>query len=327
ELRWYRSCSLDHLPLTGRDRERLALLGLRRVGDLLAIREEQLGARFSPQLREVHRFLRRATGDLAVRDAVEPSTGSDAQGNYEPPLRSSGALLSACMQLVQRLLPELTEQGQWIRHLRLSCTDDRQQQYTEAIECGHLTRDSDYLERLIALRLENRSWRAREITAIALSMGTENADTRQKTLDDLFEESPSGDTDRIDETLAYIRAQLGNERVFCMRLHPGRLPEHRYRREAIASLRELPAPHERPGDRGAGAPTVTRIRRIRAAGPAPFRSRVPPLSYGPFVQAGEWWDRDETDRIYSYHRRNGGEMLWLYRPARGGPWMLQGYLS
>ena len=264
---------------------------------------------------------------MAVRDAVEPSTGYEAQGHYEPPLRSITALLNASVQLVQRMLPELAEQGQWVRHMHLSCIDDDGRQYTEAIECGHLTRDSDYLQRLIALRLEHRSWRAREVTAITLRVGTEDADTRQKTLDELFEEVPAGDTERIDETLAHIRARLGNDHVFCLRLHPGRVPEQRYRRETIASVRELSSSGERSVERIVVPSAVTRIRRIRATGSLPFRSRVPPLSHGPFVQAGEWWDREESDRIYSYHRRSGGEVLWLYRLARGGPWMLQGYLS
>jgi hypothetical protein len=338
EIRWLSMQPLDGLPLTDGDRRRLSLLGITRVSQVLSMPEETLKGRFSRSFGEVFHFLKSCGGEPPPGDVAPSREAFTVSRQYEPPLRSALTVLSALEELIEELLPDLRQQGEWVRSLSFSLHDDTGRVVHEDVDCGHLTREGDYLRRLTALRIENRRWAAREIPRIVLSFGTEDAAVRQGHLNGLFDNgvepfrgvSSVEAERRIRETLALLQARLGDGNVFQLALRPGRVPERRFSRETIIDGNHLGG-IQKPVDNGTvsseGTAPLLRVRRVFLSGPRRFSAAVPPVRFGPYVQTPEWWNGDEADRVYTYHQERGGRTLWLYRTVHKGPWMVQGWLE
>jgi hypothetical protein len=158
------------------------------------------------------------------------------------------------------------------------------------------------------------------------------------------------------EALAILHARFGSPGVFRIELQPGRIPEQRFSRIEISPGRyalRTGSPGTKPTgpispdtvdpwtERGGisssptedgenhhpgGVPRI-RIRRILIGGAVAYDRTLPPVRYGPFVYAGEWWNGDETDRIYSYRGYPGDALLWGYRTVTDARWIVQGWLS
>jgi len=397
EIRWYRSRRISHLPLHGRDSERLAMLGVYRVGELIDLPEDRLLPRFGEQLRGIHRFVR---GEM---DRIPPRDGTGRRGEiretmrYEPPLSSATALCAAAIHLLERAIPVVRERGEWIRAVRFIFVDDEGIPRPETIESGGVTRDAASIGRLLAIRLERRVWRAREIEAIEVIPHTEVPSVIQGTFESFGTESGARGTDTPDtrrhtpgrpgenehKALAILQARFGSAGVFRIELQPGRTPEQRFSRVETASNRrphladvpgteptgpvspgtissrewsrgDLSAPTEAGVNDPPGGPSRIRIRRILTDGAVRYERGVrrhrddpehpdhgaypdpgsypnpgalPPVRYGPFVYAGEWWKGDATDRIYSYRGYPGGTLLWGYRTVTDARWIVQGWLA
>ncbi len=339
EITWLSMQRTDELPLSDSDRERLSLLGVTRVSQILDLPETTLKNRFSTSFSEVYRFLKGGNSDFPSREGRRHRVAFTASRQYEPPLRSALTVRSALEELIQEMVPVVRQEGEWVRSFSFFLHDDTGRVLQEDIDCGQLTRDVEYLRRLMALRIENRRWIAREVPKIALSFGTEDAVVRQGHLNGLFADdgaelfrgvSPVDAERRIRETLALLQARLGEGRVFQLVLRSGRVPERRFSRESV-DIDHL-AGIEKPVD-GKGINNLLntcrlfRVRRVFLSGPRLFDAPVPPIRYGPYVQTPEWWNGDEADRVYTYHQTRTGHTLWLYRTIPGGTWMVQGWLA
>ncbi|MFP4151540.1 MAG: hypothetical protein ACLFSV_01775 [Alkalispirochaeta sp.] len=381
EVRWYRSRRISYLPLDGRDLERLALLGVTRVGEFIDLPEDRLLPRFGERLREIHRFVRGEMDGVPPRDEAGTTGEIREQMRYEPPLLSATPLCAAAIQLLEQALPAIRERGEWIKAVRFTFIDDNNRSHPETIECGGVTRDVASIGRLLAIRLERRAWRAREIEEIEVVPCTEIPSVIQGTFAS-FETGDAAGTGNAAGTgdagtehvaggedgsgirrrtpvrpgenerkaLAILQARVGTAGVFRIELQPGRAPEQRFTRIEISSDR-----YRTGGSRthstgtGAQSPRV-RIRRILIDGAVPHGSNrhrevrpyreahsnsgahpdpgaLPPVRYGPFVYAGEWWNGDEADRIYSYRGYPGGTLLWGYRTVSDARWIVQGWLA
>ena len=337
EETWFMRQGLDCLPLHQQDRERLRLLGIQRVSNLLALEEPSLRGRFSKTLVELHRFLRGKQDGVPAGDTTVQKIPFSASRRYEPPLGSTGVVLASLKRLTDGVLASVKEQGEWVRGITVVFADDTGKTVREDIHCGHLTRDGNYLERLLALRLENSRWSIREIAGIELVLQTDQLPLQQGQLRGLLPDdettsfpgmsSPEA-ARRIGETVSLLQARLGDRRVFQLVIKPARLPEHRFSREPV-EVSGMVCPENKDTDVFSGGlpDRLLSIREVLINGPRPLRKTVPPVRYGPFVQATEWWNGDEADRIYTYHQDRTGRVLWLYRAVDQGPWMVQGWLA
>lgn len=377
ERRWTMSRRIEPLPLKGRDRDRLSLLGVTRVDGLLSLPPGSLKYRFSSDFYDLYRFLTGSDVFIPVQPSSTPPRMHRRVRTYEPPIRDDETLLTECDALIETVLPNVRTAGLWVRQLQFEMNDDRGATHIETIECGTLTRDHRYLHRLVALRVENREWRAREIVSISLSMTGEQVVTRQGDLlcveeepyNDRYDGARSYDgisstdddassskespqrassrgaisnrpSDQAEETLALVRAQLGNVTVFYMYRRPGRLPEQRFAIEPLVNIRVF-AMDQAILCSSIEPRRIQRIRRLmRDRSPVQQRSaeggaerrlvsnRVGSTAiYNRYIQSEPWWDDEGRDRTYAYQCHNDGEMRWIYRRDGEKRYVLQGVVS
>ncbi len=344
EIRWYMEQDAGTLPLDGRDRERLGLLGIRTVSDLLTLGEETLSGRFTPSLRRFFRFLRRTDDSLPVATSHTGVVPVTIARRYEPPLRSVQGLMERIRELVREGMKEIIPNGWWVRGISITLTDDHGGEVHEEIACGHPSRDEIYLLRLIGARLENARWSAREIQNVTLLLQPETPSFRQGTLQGLLSRSEEASfslspdsLSRIHEVFALLGARLGEHNVFRILLQPARIPERRFTLEGGAGTgsegcgvtyrpQEGEDESAEAGEDG-GEKEIVGVRTILTGGPQVWTGALPPRLRGPYVLTSEWWNGDMMDRLYTYNRERSGRTAWLFRPVDGKEWMVQGWLT
>lgn len=138
----------------------------------------------------------------------------------------------------------------------------------------------------------------------------------------------------IDEVLAELRREMGEDAVVVPALQSRHLPEGRFRwltaRSGAVTPRESPP----------RAPSSRLIRRLYSP-PIPLaadsrrlveawllhrvdqRSHIEHLA-GPYVIAGGWWTGKPVRRDYYYAKDRSGAVWWVYRDRVRRWWYLQG---
>lgn len=335
EREWMTGRSIDLLPLAGRDRELLALLGIRSVGAFMRLPGAELPTRISVHAREIHRYV--CDDDrLPIQQRDVPRTLVVVH-RPDPVIRMRDQLVSVVPHMVARLVRDAREQGRYIHALTLTLHDEDGRSHRERLSSGVPTRDAAFLQRMVQLRSEHADWQLASIEEVVLEAESSQVAALQGTL--ALDTAPDGDRPtrpsdqqtvdlpRLERALTLVRAELGVEAVRTLRSRDAQLPEAAYDEPLLVSAAVLVAARASPSDARSGADpevaSIARVRRIIAGGAA----RPRPLSgatWGPFLISSFWWSGAAIERHYEYQAAPGGWLLWSFRERGRREWRLQG---
>jgi protein ImuB len=233
------------------------LLGVRTVGDLLALPAAGLEARFGPEAAALRRF---AAADLP--DPLEPEPEEERflhREILESPEADAGRLLA----LVERALPPLfarvEERGRAAAEILLSLRAADGTRTGERLRPGTPTLDPAAALELLRLRIEALRLRSgvEEMSLEAIPVPLQRRQGR------LFREEKGRDRAPAARAFARLRAEFGAGTVVRAALRDAHLPEASFSWEPLEALR---AP--RPGP---GRPVLVR-RVLDRPAPLPHRS-------------------------------------------------------
>ena len=307
--------------------ERLEMLGVRSVGEFLALPAGAVRRRFGAEAERRHRF---AAGVLAAGAPELPlqPQAPEQELSFTVPLPAPSSetlyLLQAAAQALDSLLQAAEARRDMVRELRLRLKTEGREVVSQRIVPAVPTRDRRLLLELITLRLDSG-----RLPGVAVSVILEGACTRETLAQrELFVQPSIQAREAAAQAFARLRAVFGNEVVQRACLEDEHLPERSFRWENLEHLPER-TPLQSPSTPSTPtAPTLCLVRRIyrsprllpdppgRCAREAvrgrPLEALAPRRLWGPFVLSGHWWEW-EVSREYYYAEDAAGVLLWLYR--------------
>lgn len=315
----YPACLLHQLPirqagLPREQTERLTGLGIRRLGQLLALPPAETGQRLGPELLDHLDRLRGRKADPQV--FFVPPPVFERRIEFLEEVEQIAALLFPLRRPLRELEDFLRRRQRALARLEIGVLHRQRPatrfQVQSALPCH---RAEDWLQ-LCRLRLE----RARlEAPALALELHADEWLPLPALAEDLFQQ-PAGQGLSPQQLLSRLQARLGHERI----RNPALRADHRPERAFVwqdpgqagpALLARPPRPARRP---------FWLLERPRPVEPRSLR-----LLEGPErIQAG-WWDREpdlRDDRDYYLARTADGGLAWVFRTWRGR-WFLHGWFA
>jgi protein ImuB len=334
---------LDRLGISPRLRDELAPLGVRTLGDFLALPREGLRMHFGAEAEALHE---RASDDHwaplqprafieAIRESLE----------IDPPEVDHDRLLFRIKPILEALVSHLAKRSAAMSALLLDLHLERSGAPASAETAASSdapgartlrvsltpaapTLDALQILDLIRLRLGALKLEA-PIEMLTLELSGVRAHPSQLAL---FEARRKRDLEAGSRALARLRASLGNDAVTRARLRDAHLPEASFLWEPIQTL-SFPGPKislEGP------LPLVRCLftKHLALPGPprgydgwplGPRRSAMAEL-HGPIRISGGWWVK-LVERDYYFARTRHDDLPWLYydRPRRR--WFQQGFLD
>ena len=299
----------------------LESLGLRTLGECLALPVQGLARRFGPALVEQ---LRRALGETP-----------DPQPPFTPPERYAGKLelpapaeaVEALVFGLRRMLGELcgllAARNLGATALAIALEHDDHPATRVALKLSVPSRDAQHLLALARERLAHTVLPGR-VTSLGVVL--ESSAQLAPRLFSLFGKS-AGSADGSTETRAQLierlRARMGEAAVCGLQLIPEHRPELAFRE---AGPGEAGMPPGTAADRPSRPlwlvqpprPLVERDGEPWLAGPLA-------LDAGPERIASGWWDGHDVRRDYFIARTAQGARVWVYREASG--WFLHGLFA
>lgn len=275
-------------------------VGLRRIGDLLALPRAAFARRFgAARLRELDQLCGRAP-EPAV--AIVPSTHFRRRFELAGEVEQVEALLFPLRRLAFELQAWLRARDVGLRAVRLVCWHAQQRRSSFVLRFGDAHRDGARL--FDALR--ERLLRAPLDSAVrALELRAEDIAEAEVPQSDLFEPADTGgDWTRAIERVA---SRLGDASVWAPALHDEHRPERAWRR----------ADQTEPIDRDAMPRPLWLLRKPLPL-PAPDVMRAPPER----IESG-WWDGADQRRDY-YNLEWQGAHAWVFCERDSERWFLHG---
>lgn len=288
-------------------------VGVRTIGEVLALPRAGLARRFGRELREA---LDRALGTLAdPREFFMPPERFYAGLELPAEVRESEALLFALRRLLVQLGGFLAARDGGVQRLRIELFH---KETRTDVEIGLVRpgRDTGHFAMLVREKLSGLALKqpVRRIALAAddiLSIAHENLDLLDDTL------KRRGDWQGLIERL---RARLGNRAVTGIAMDAGHRPETAWR-------------VTEPGESGATLEFGTRPlwllqqpKRLEEVGSAPHCDGPLALLAGPERIESGWWDGRDAARDYFVARARTESLLWIYRERgiKQGHWYLHG---
>jgi len=301
----------------------LATLGVRTVADLARLSRDGFARRFGPSLlAELDEAFGRRPQPR--RRAVMPERFDDA---LELPAETGSVQLVeiALESLLGRLQAFLRARSAGIHGLAVALQHRGQPATRLRLGLARPTGDAGHLLALLHERLgvttlpaPVAALRLRSTVAVPLEL-------RTGALPGTVEHR--ADPEAAARLLEHLRARLGREAVFSVRL----VPEHRPERAWRVSE---PVLHEKEMSRKGSVPflparplwMLAEPQALPERGGLPFAGGgVLTLSRGPERIETGWWDGDDVRRDYYVAAGTDGVRLWIYRERRrGGGWWLHG---
>jgi protein ImuB len=337
ETRIVAAVPLRYLHLKPSVRDRLDRLGVRTVGDLVALPAVGLLKRYG---RDIHDLHRAARAEMPLHfQADRPPESFVARIDFDHPIHDAMPLLFHVKSLVDGIIPALAARDLWVEALLLQLGHEKSKRSHAAVFETHVLRpaapglDVALLLELVRLRLEGLDLRAGLIALqVELVPGSATHDQAR-----LFRQQPHCDPALAAQALAKVRAELGEEAVGRFRLRAGHLPRASFVFEPLQA-QVLTAPDGSP-DEADGAPPgfVRRLHPQPVPLPtgvlgAPDATRLPePRApfvrlFGPWIISGGWWAR-EVQRTYAWGETSDGALLWLFWDGLRRAWFEEGRLA
>lgn len=289
---------LDLSPELGRALDRL---GLRTVGELLALPADAVHARLGEEASRLAHALHEAAHLPLQPLAFEaPIT---CAFDLEPPEADSERLLFVSRRRFAELLREAGDRGVAVVALRIALALDHGPTLETRIEPASPTRDVALLTDLFRLRLASMT-----LVAGVAHMRID-AELTQRSGEQLALFRPKRDVKAASRALARVRAAFGEDAVVRACLRDAHLPEARFR---FTPSIELQAAKLAP--RHAEGPLIRRLHGAPLLLPEDARLDLARLPYR--IQGG-WWART-VERHYGYVETEDGALRFVYfDPVRG----------
>jgi protein ImuB len=306
----------------------LGLLGIERVGTLLALSAPQLRARYGAEVGRLHDYLSgRSWSPLVPRVPVPPLV---LELEVQPPDDDSARLLFGQRTVLQRAAERLRAEQHAITALELRMTLERGGVRSVRVESAAPTLDVAQLVDLLRLRLAGCVLGGRVEYA---TTSVEHVRVHARQLGLAVEQSkPRRDLEAAARAIARLRASFGVRAVTRARLREAHLPEASFEFEPT---REVSAPV--PRALAAQLPLVRRMFSTPQALPAiPTHEPEAWLGqhgavrqmFGPHRIAGGWWSpRGARERDYHFVETNHGSLLWMYYDRAKRRWFMHGAIE
>lgn len=326
------SLPIEVLTLDAETRERLADLGLRRLGDCLRLPRDGLTRRFGPALlRDLDRALGKAPD---VRTAYVAPPRFSGRLLLPAPGTDSEALLFAAQRLLHELAGFLEGRAGGVQALLLALHHAAGAPTELRLRLLYPSRDPRYLRELLKVRLETLVLRA-PVEEIRLHAGAVRPLPGQDGA--LFPErdplpamtwlarqswSPGGEHRLIER----LRARLGDDAVRGLCLVPEHRPERSHR----------PCAPGESGSRSSSHPVFEHRPLWLLVAPLPLQTvKDRPWWQGELrLQAGPeriesgWWDGQDAARDYFVAENHKGSRFWIFRERRAPRrWFLHGVFA
>ena len=295
--------------------ETLAGMGVRTLGDVLALPRDGVARRFGQRLLDE---IDRARGGLPdARPLFTVPERYYGQIELPSPVDEAQALLFAARRLVVELAGFLRGRGAGVSRLRCDLVHEDAQP-TSIVLGLTCTRQIEHImnvlrERLARERLPDR------IEAIRLA-SEEIAPLAVKDGD--FFPAAGRDGEAGAQLIERLRARLGDDAVHALALRADHRPERAW--EATPSI-----PGATPSSKhGIELPTSRPLWLLpapRPLGTDPAAAQLRLLSGPERIETG-WWDGEDVGRDYFVGCNARGEELWIYRDRRG-EWFVHGMFA
>ncbi len=317
---------LDSLALEMNTLDLLLKLGIRTVGQFVALPATGIAKRFGPQVEQLHKMARSKFELPLMPTRFKKPLSNRTILDY--PEKDVNRLVMVVQQLLDPIIEMLAKQGRLVSELKISLQFNRIGSHTEKLRPAAPTRDNRLLLDLIRLRLQTVRCLPDGVVEIELTARSVNAIARQ---DNILEIRPRRDLDAANRALARVRAELGDEAVLRARLHDAHLPEGQYSWEQLKTLKQA-----KPRKVHA-ASLIRRIqsRSVVLRGWAQLQKEslaemrlglnqdTIVSSWGPYMVSGGWWRRP-VERAYYFAETRLGEIIWIYYDRVRQCWFQQG---
>ncbi len=314
---------MDRLDLDPALHQTLFKLGVRTLGEFIALPAASVRRRLGAQAHALHRMAQGGEWrPLQPRPIPEPA---ERTADLEYPETQHDRLMAIAAPMMRRLLEALAQRRETLEALHLDLKLDNGARQHERIAPASPTNDAKQLTLLLRLRLESLALPA---GVVELTLRADGIATGEDQLS-LFQHAPQRGLDAAREAFARVQAEFGDGAVVRACLREGHLPEAGFSWEPLDRLRAPDPPHSssRLLVRRLYTPPITLPPRPRhdagewfvaGAAEGPVEEML-----GPYVLSGGWWMR-ETVRSYYYVRTRSGRWLWVYHDAKRRRWYLQG---
>jgi protein ImuB len=330
----------------------LLVMGVRTLGELLAIPRGELAVRFGRDAARLHAELEGAW--QVPFEAAPQEAEIEIEAEVDPPDDDETRLLFCARGALHALASTLAERRLALAALHVELETERGVGLTpgcvhhEVLRPARASRDVASLAELLRLRLaalaadgrlgheRGRGARLGRVQRNRLRVEPAMPEAAQLAL---LGEGHARDPDALARGIARLRAAFGDEAVTVPRLEDSWVPERSFRWEPVE---RVPSPAERAGAPAAHPEgrfwSASLVRRILSP-PTPLETAPsggprsdPPIRqlFGPIRLQSGWWARDVKGAVlrdYFYAEREDGMLLWLYRDMRAERWFLQGVVD
>ena len=323
EQRAVRRAPVDRMELPADVLRFVERMGVRTLGQLLALSRAELVQRFGVEAGRLH-LLSSEAAERSVQAQVR-SAPIEALIDWDHAERNTARLTAAIRARLPGLMGQLVARDAQLKALELHLELEGGGRLSERLEPAAPTLDEALVLELVGLRLESAclSHGVSRVRIVALPQRA------KRTQLSLVELPPRRDLKAANRALARLRAELGDDAVGRLEVADGHLPEARARWRPLVDLRAA-APervHLRP-----------LIRRVQQPSqPLPPRARIEPdgwlvrgpeagpvtQSFGPHVVDGGWW-ATPIEREYHFLETAHGHLYWTFYDRRRRRWFLQG---
>ncbi|MFY9345961.1 MAG: DNA polymerase Y family protein [Planctomycetota bacterium] len=302
--------------------ERMQALGIRTLGEFLALPAPGLRRRFGKAAQELHTRATVAWAPLAPAPVVDPVR---FEGGFELADADLERFLVALTEGLRRSAEQVEARRETIAALRLSLVLEhapvRQERFATAVPTLDLTQ---FLE-LVRLRFAVERL-AGPIERFAVELESVAVVPAQR---ELLATVRRRDPAAAARALARLAAAFGEHAVTRARLVPSHLPELGFTWE---SVRTVTPPRPPAARRDGQTPLVRTLRHVpEPLGTLPVHEPEAWLgeygavqrAHGPFRTSALWW-RQPVERDYFFLETDRGAILWVFHDRRSRRWYLHG---
>ncbi|WP_106392234.1 Y-family DNA polymerase, partial [Enhygromyxa salina] len=221
EARMAAAVPLDRLAISPRLRDDLAGLGVRTLGEFMALPGPELRVRFGVEAERLHQ--RGSDGHWAPMQARELVDPVRERVEVDPPEADVTRLLFRIKPVLERLLGQLADRGSAMSALHLRLKLDHSEGHDQRLEPAAPTLDTMQVLDLLRLRINAIDLPA-GVEAFELEIEGQCTDPRQVAL---FRAQLRRDLEAADRALARLGAALGADAITRPQLRAAHLPEAR----------------------------------------------------------------------------------------------------
>ncbi|MEO6593892.1 MAG: DNA polymerase Y family protein [Planctomycetota bacterium] len=306
-------------------RAQMQALGIRTLGDFLALPAGELGRRFGKEAKEL--FARASAGSppLVPARPVEPLR---FRHDYELADADLERFLAALANGLHDAVPVLQERGEAIAALCVTLQLEHAPVRHERLATAVPTLDLEQILELVRLRFA-REQLAGPIEHFAVEIDSVTVPRQQLALLAVR----CRDLAAGARALARLKAAFGDAAVTRARLVPAHLPEHSFRWEPISALATPRAATPTRDVEAAAPPPLVRtfVRTPEPLGTMPAHEPEAWLgdygavqrAHGPFRTNNGWW-HNRTERDYFFLETDRGAILWAFLDRSSRRWYLHG---